>query len=72
MKVLTFLQQFDAVYLGGHFTEPSNVRKAATFLKGNSLQWWTNILLQDHNPATWVEFKHMFYVNCCLPSLKWI
>ena len=38
LKALTFIQQFDAAYSGGNFTESSKVRKAATFLKGNALQ----------------------------------
>lgn len=60
MKALTFLQQFDAAYSRGHFTEPSKICKATTFLKGNVLQWWTNILLLDNRLATLVEFKQMF------------
>ena len=59
-KALIFLQQFDAAYSGGNFTESSKVRKAATFLKGNALQWWTNMLLQGRAPTTWVEFKQVF------------
>ena len=34
LKALTFIQQFDAAFSGGHFTESSKVRKAASFLKG--------------------------------------
>ena len=60
LKALTFIQQFDAAYTGGNFTESSKVRKAATFLKGNALQWWTTMLLQGHKPATWVQFKQVF------------
>lgn len=36
MKALTFLQQFDAAYVG-HFIEASKIRKATTFFKGNAL-----------------------------------
>ena len=43
-----------------NFTESSKVRKAATFLKGNALQWWTNLLLQGQAPTIWVEFKQVF------------
>ena len=60
LKALTFLQQFDAAFSGGHFTEFSKVRKAASFLKGNALQWWTTLLQQGMAPATWVEFKQAF------------
>ena len=60
VKALTFLQQFDAAFSGGHFTEASKVRKAASFLKGNALQWWTTLLQQGVAPATWVEFKQAF------------
>lgn len=45
-KALTFLQQFDTAYTGGVYTEASKIRKASTFLKGNALQWWSNILMQ--------------------------
>ena len=37
LKALTFIQQFDAAYIGGNFTESSKVRKATTFLKDNAL-----------------------------------
>lgn len=40
LKALTFLQQFDATYVEGNFTESSKIHKATTFLKGNMLQWW--------------------------------
>ena len=60
LKALIFLQQFDAAFSGGHFTEASKVRKAASFLKGNALQWWTTLLKQGVAPATWVEFKQAF------------
>ena len=60
LKALTFIQQFDAAYSGGNFTESSKVRKAATFLKGNALQWWTSVLMQGLAPATWVQFKQQF------------
>ncbi|MCO5551968.1 hypothetical protein L7F22_005476 [Adiantum nelumboides] len=33
MKALIFLQQFDAAFIGGNFTEASKIRKAASFLK---------------------------------------
>ncbi|MCO5576468.1 hypothetical protein L7F22_030278 [Adiantum nelumboides] len=39
LKALLFLQQFDAAFAGGNFTEASKIRKAATFLKINALQW---------------------------------
>ncbi|MCO5594416.1 hypothetical protein L7F22_048446 [Adiantum nelumboides] len=39
LKDLLFLQQFDAAFAGGNFTESSRIRKAATFLKTNALQW---------------------------------
>ena len=57
LKAFTFIQQFDAAYSGGNFTEASKVRKAATFLKGNALQWWTTLLLQGRAPLSWVQFK---------------
>lgn len=60
LKALTFIQQFDAAYTGGNFTESSKVRKAATFLKGNALQWWNLLLMQGTAPATWVYFKQLF------------
>ena len=56
-KALSFLQQFDAAYAGGNFTESSKVRKAATFLKGNASQWWSTLLMQGQAPATWTYFK---------------
>ncbi|MCO5580452.1 hypothetical protein L7F22_034320 [Adiantum nelumboides] len=46
LKALLFLQQFDAAFAGGNFTEASKIRKAATFLKTNALQWWTTMLNQ--------------------------
>ena len=60
LKALTFIQQFDAAYTGGNFTESSKVRKAATFLKDNALQWWNLLLMQGTAPATWVYFKQLF------------
>ncbi|MCO5562471.1 hypothetical protein L7F22_016098 [Adiantum nelumboides] len=59
-KALSSLQQFDKAYAGGNFTEASNVRKAATFLKGNAGQWWTTLLLQGQAPATWIDSKQIF------------
>ncbi|MCO5573202.1 hypothetical protein L7F22_026969 [Adiantum nelumboides] len=35
MKALIFLQQFDAAFTGGNFTEASKIRKAASFLKAD-------------------------------------
>ena len=60
LKASTFIKQFDAAFTGGNFSEPSMVRKAATFLKGNALQWWTSLLMQGLGPATWVQFKQQF------------
>ncbi|KAH7421157.1 hypothetical protein KP509_13G042900 [Ceratopteris richardii] len=60
LKALTFIQQFDAAYTGGNFTESSKVWKAATFLKGNALQWWTTLLMQGLAPTTWIQFKQVF------------
>ncbi|MCO5573582.1 hypothetical protein L7F22_027354 [Adiantum nelumboides] len=60
MKALIFLQQFDAAFTGGNFTEASKIRKAASFLKGNVLQWWATLLNQGQVPSTWVQFKQIF------------
>ncbi|MCO5558673.1 hypothetical protein L7F22_012259 [Adiantum nelumboides] len=60
MKALIFLQQFDAAFTGGNFTEASKIRKAASFLKGNALQWWATLLNQGQVPSTWVQFKQIF------------
>ncbi|MCO5605280.1 hypothetical protein L7F22_059462 [Adiantum nelumboides] len=60
LKALLFLQQFDAAFAGGNFTEASKIRKAATFLKTNALQWWTTLLNQGVVPSTWVQFKQIF------------
>ncbi|MCO5577844.1 hypothetical protein L7F22_031679 [Adiantum nelumboides] len=60
LKALLFLQQFDAAFAGGNFTEASKIRKAATFLKINALQWWTTMLNQGVVPSTWVRFKQIF------------
>ncbi|MCO5594657.1 hypothetical protein L7F22_048690 [Adiantum nelumboides] len=38
----------------------SKIRKAATFLKTNVLQWWTTSLNQRVVPSTWVCFKQIF------------
>ncbi|MCO5600513.1 hypothetical protein L7F22_054626 [Adiantum nelumboides] len=38
----------------------SKIRKAATFLKTNALQWWTTLLNQGVVPSTWVQFKQIF------------
>ena len=59
-KALSFIQQFDAAFAGGNFTESSKVRKAATFLKGNASQWWTTLLMQGQAPSTWIGFKQVF------------
>ncbi|MCO5579505.1 hypothetical protein L7F22_033360 [Adiantum nelumboides] len=59
LKALLFLQQFDGAFAGGNFTKSSKIRKAATFLKTNTLQWWTSLLNQGVVPSTWVEFKHV-------------
>ena len=48
------------LYSGDNFTESSKVRKAATFLKGNALQWWTSLLMQGLAPTTWIQFKRHF------------
>ncbi|MCO5571715.1 hypothetical protein L7F22_025462 [Adiantum nelumboides] len=60
MKALIFLQQFDAAFTGRNFTEASKIRKAASFLKGNALQWWATLLNQGQVPSTWVQFKQIF------------
>ncbi|MCO5605150.1 hypothetical protein L7F22_059330 [Adiantum nelumboides] len=60
MKALIFLQQFDATFNGGNFTEASKIRKAASFLKGNALQWWATLFNQGQVPSTWVQFKQIF------------
>ncbi|MCO5547062.1 hypothetical protein L7F22_000503 [Adiantum nelumboides] len=60
LKALLFLQQFDAAFAGGNFTEASEIRKAATFLKTNPFQWWTTLLNQGVVPSTWVQFKQIF------------
>ncbi|MCO5564252.1 hypothetical protein L7F22_017910 [Adiantum nelumboides] len=60
LKALLFLQQFDAAFAGGNFTEASKIRKAATFFKTNALQWWTTMLNQGVVPSTWVQFKQIF------------
>ncbi len=60
LKALAFIQQFDAAFSGGNFTEASKVRKAASFLKGNALQWWSTLLMQGQHPKTWLEFKQLF------------
>ncbi|MCO5601409.1 hypothetical protein L7F22_055530 [Adiantum nelumboides] len=52
LKALLFLQQFDAAFAGGNFTESSKIRKAATFLKTNALQWRTTLLNQGVVPST--------------------
>ncbi len=59
-KALSFIQQFDAAFAGGNFTESSKVRKAATFLKGNASQWWTTLLMQGQASSTWIGFKQVF------------
>ncbi|MCO5569833.1 hypothetical protein L7F22_023547 [Adiantum nelumboides] len=53
-KTISFLQQFDVAFVGGNFTEPFKVRKAASFLKGNASQWWNTLLLKRHAPITWI------------------
>ncbi|MCO5561289.1 hypothetical protein L7F22_014910 [Adiantum nelumboides] len=60
LKALLFLHQIDAAFAGGNFTESSKIRKAATFLKTNALQWWTSLLNQGAIPSTWVQFKQIF------------
>ncbi|MCO5554145.1 hypothetical protein L7F22_007671 [Adiantum nelumboides] len=45
-------------------TESSKIRKVATFLKTNALQWWATLLNQDVVPSTWVQFKQMFAPAC--------
>ncbi|MCO5554388.1 hypothetical protein L7F22_007918 [Adiantum nelumboides] len=47
-------------FASGNFTESSKIRKAATFLKTNALQWWTTLLNQGVVPSTWVQFKQIF------------
>ncbi|MCO5576412.1 hypothetical protein L7F22_030222 [Adiantum nelumboides] len=42
------------------FFEASKIRKAASFLKGNALQWWATLLNQGQVPSTWVQFKQIF------------
>ncbi|MCO5549134.1 hypothetical protein L7F22_002600 [Adiantum nelumboides] len=65
LKALLFLQQFDAAFAGGIFTESSKIRKAATFLKTNALQWWITLLNQGVVPSTWIQFKQIL-------ALAWI
>ncbi|KAH7298719.1 hypothetical protein KP509_25G056200 [Ceratopteris richardii] len=60
MKTLTFLEQFDAAFIGWNFGESSKVQKAAMFLKGNALQWWTTLVMRRQAPSTWVEFEQPF------------
>ncbi|MCO5547701.1 hypothetical protein L7F22_001152 [Adiantum nelumboides] len=52
--------QFDAAFAGGNFKESSKIRKAATFLKTDALQWWTILLNQGVVLSTWVQFKQIF------------
>ncbi|MCO5590461.1 hypothetical protein L7F22_044431 [Adiantum nelumboides] len=59
LKAMLFLQQFDAAFARGNFTEASKIRKAATFLKTNALQWWNALLNQGVIPSTWVQFKQI-------------
>ncbi|MCO5592854.1 hypothetical protein L7F22_046858 [Adiantum nelumboides] len=58
LKALLFLQQFDAAFAGGNFIEASKIRKAATFLKTNALQWWTTLLNQG------VHWNQLSAINC--------
>ncbi|MCO5587108.1 hypothetical protein L7F22_041055 [Adiantum nelumboides] len=60
LKALIFLQQFVAAFAGGNFIESLKIRKVATFLKTNALQWWTSFLNQGVVPSTWVQFKQIF------------
>ncbi|MCO5600561.1 hypothetical protein L7F22_054675 [Adiantum nelumboides] len=46
LKALLLLQQFDAAFAGGNFTESSKIRKAATFLKF-APAWITNTFEVD-------------------------
>ncbi|MCO5585602.1 hypothetical protein L7F22_039537 [Adiantum nelumboides] len=59
LKALLFLQQFDATYARGNFTESSKIRKAATFLKSNALHWWTTLTNQGVVPSTYAQFKQI-------------
>ncbi|MCO5579289.1 hypothetical protein L7F22_033143 [Adiantum nelumboides] len=68
MKALIFLQQFDVAFTGGNFTEASKIRKAASFLKGNALQWWATLLNQGQVPSTWVQFKQIIFAPTWLTS----
>ncbi|MCO5575982.1 hypothetical protein L7F22_029789 [Adiantum nelumboides] len=47
-------------YKGDKQSKASKIRKAATFLKTNVLQWWTTLLNQGVVPSTWVQFKQIF------------
>ena len=59
-NAMVFLQQFDAAFAGGNFTEISKIRKAVSLLKGNALQWWSSMQLSGRPPLTWVDFKKLF------------
>ncbi|MCO5606130.1 hypothetical protein L7F22_060317 [Adiantum nelumboides] len=41
------------------FLQSSKIRKAATFLITNALQWWTTLLNQGVVPSTRVQFKQI-------------
>ena len=60
MTALTFIQQFDAAFSGGNFTEVSKIRKAISLLKGNALQWWYSVYQSGKPLLTWVDFKSLF------------
>ena len=60
MPPLIFIQQFNAAFLGGNFIEVSKIRKAASLLKGNALQWWFSVYQSGKPPLTWVDLKSLF------------
>ena len=71
-NAMVFLQQFDAAFSAGNFTEISKIRKAISLLKGNALQWWSSVNLSGRPPLTWVDFKKLFIHISMSSSYEWM
>ncbi|MCO5557394.1 hypothetical protein L7F22_010957 [Adiantum nelumboides] len=59
-KALSFIQQFDIAFAGGHYSEHSKIRRAASHFKGNARTWWSRLLLNKTAPVKWLKFKKLF------------
>ncbi|MCO5578633.1 hypothetical protein L7F22_032477 [Adiantum nelumboides] len=56
-KVLAFIQQFDAAFRDGGFTESSKLRHVAMHFQKSARQWWASLRANGEAPKTWKALR---------------